>query len=200
MIPPTFDVAVYLVRHGRTRLNAEGVLRGHLDVPLDDEGRQQAAQLGQAFETAKLEAVVTSPLVRARETAEAIAATTGAPVVLEPRFIDRDYRAWTGRPEAQIRNRYGSLDVVPDIEPLAAFTARIVAAFDDLAERFTGQRAVVVAHDAVNRHLLASLVPVMSGDPAAIPQRPGCWNRLERNARMWTASVVNAMPTEGTRP
>jgi broad specificity phosphatase PhoE len=198
--PPTFDVAVYLVRHGRTRLNTEGVLRGHLDVPLDDESLQQAAQLGQSFEAAQLEAVVASPRVRARETADAIAATTGAPLVFEPRFIDRDYRAWTGRPEAHIRNRYGSIDAVPDTEPLAAFTARIVAAFDDLVERFTGQRAVVVAHDAVNRHLPASLVPVVSGDPAAIPQRPGCWNRLERNATMRTASVVDAMPDEGTRP
>lgn len=191
---------MYLIRHGRTHLNAEGVLRGHLDVPLDDQGRHQAQRLGHAFSAIKVQAVITSPLLRAWETAERIAATTRAPFTIERCLIDRDYRGWAGHPESTLRELYGSIDTAPDIEGLATFTGRIVAAVDDLTKRFNGQRLVVVAHDAVNRHLLASLVPAMRGDPAAIAQRPGCWNRLERNGTTWTAPVVDDMPDEGTRP
>lgn len=180
-------MVVYLVRHGRTDLNAEGVLRGHLDVPLDDQGRHQAQRLGQTFSAVKVEAVITSPLLRARETAATIAATTRAPLTIEPPLIDRDYRQRAGHPESTLRERYGSIDAAPDIEALDAFTDRIVAALNDVTKRFAGQGVIVVAHDAVNRHLLASLVPAMGGDPAAITQRPGCWNRLERNGTTWTA-------------
>jgi broad specificity phosphatase PhoE len=197
---PTPDVVVYLVRHGRTRLNAQAALRGHLDMPLDGQGRHQAQRLGHTFSAVKVEAIITSPLLRARQTADTIAATTRAPLTIEPRLIDRDYRGWAGQREATLRERYGSIDAAPDIEPLATFTDRVVAALDDLTTRFAGQRLIVVAHDAVNRHLLASLVPAMEGDPAAIPQRPGCWNRLERTGTTWTAPVVDAMPDEPTRP
>jgi glucosyl-3-phosphoglycerate phosphatase len=194
------DIVVYLVRHGRTHLNAEAVLRGHLDVALDDQGHHQAQRLGHTFSAVKIEAVITSPLLRARETAAAIAVTTRAPLTIEPRLIDRDYCDWAGLPESTLRQRYGSIDTAPDIETLATFTHRIVAALDDVTKRFAGQHVIVVAHDAVNRHLLASLVPAMGGDPAGIAQRPGCWNRLERSGTTWRAPVVDVMPDEGTRP
>jgi hypothetical protein len=71
---------------------------------------------------------------------------------------------------------------------------------DDLAERFTGERLVVVAHDAVNRHLLALLVPAMAADPAEIPQRPGLLEPSRTQHTSWTAAVVDAMPYEGGHP
>jgi broad specificity phosphatase PhoE len=197
---PSPDVVVYLVRHGRTRLNAAGLLRGHLDEPLDDEGRHQAERLAQAFNSVEIAAVVTSPLLRARETAQAIASISGAPLTVEPRLISRDYRDWAGRTESRLRDRYSTIDAAPDIEPLDTFTSRITGALDGLADSFNDQRVVVVAHDAVIRHLLASLVPTIGVDPAAIPQRPGCWNRLERSNARWTAPVVDAIPDEGPRP
>lgn len=62
-------VRLFLVRHGRTSLNAAGLLRGELDVPLDPSGETEAAELGRSFREVGLEAVVSSPLVRAVETA-----------------------------------------------------------------------------------------------------------------------------------
>lgn len=200
MNPTTPTVVVYLVRHGRTRLNADGLIRGHLDSPLDDEGRHQAQQLGRTLSAVDFDAVITSPLTRARETAEAIASMNGAPLTDEPRLTDRDYRDWAGQPESRLREQYATIDAAPDIEPLGAFTRRIVRSFDDLAARFAEQRVVVVAHDAVNRHLLASLVPAVGTDAAAIPQRPGCWNRLERTGDIWVAPVIDAMPGEMPSP
>jgi broad specificity phosphatase PhoE len=194
------DVTVYLVRHGRTALNAEGLLRGHLDVPLDDEGREQAQRLASLFEPIDVAAILTSPLRRARHTAMPIATTGGAPLLEEPRLIDRDYRHWAGLEESILRRNYGSVDDAPDIEPIDTFTHRIVAAVNDITARFTGRRVVVVTHDAVNRHVLASLISTLGRDPARIQQRPGCWDRLERHRDIWAAPIIDAMPGETADP
>jgi probable phosphoglycerate mutase len=176
------------------------MLRGHLDVPLDHVGRRQARALGELFASVDVAAIITSPLQRARQTAHAIAATTGTALEEEPRLVDRDYRAWTGQDESILRSRYGSVDAAPDVEPLDAFTHRTIDAISDLAARFAGRRVVVVAHDAVNRHVPASLVPSLGPDPSFITQRPGSWNRLERTRDSWAAPVVDAIPGEAVRP
>ena len=59
---------VYLARHGQTRLNESGVLRGLADPPLDETGRDQAQRLGAALGPRGLWAVISSPLLRARQT------------------------------------------------------------------------------------------------------------------------------------
>jgi glucosyl-3-phosphoglycerate phosphatase len=191
---------VYLIRHGRTRLNAEGLLRGHLDVPLDEVGRSQARRLAEMFTHIEVAVTISSPLLRARQTAEAIAAATEAPLETEPQLIDRDYGGWTGTSEAILRQRYSSIDSAPGIEGTDAFRHRILTTIDDCATRFGGKRLVVVAHDAVNRHLLASLVPALGAEPADLPQRAGCWNRLERHLGIWAAPVIDAIPDDGRRP
>jgi broad specificity phosphatase PhoE len=79
------EATIFLVRHGRTPLNAAGVLRGRIDTPLDDVGQAEARALGDTFRGVGLGGVVSSPLVRAYDTAAAIARTSGdarhAPIV-----------------------------------------------------------------------------------------------------------------------
>jgi broad specificity phosphatase PhoE len=87
---------VFLVRHCRTRLNATGVLRGRLDPPLDHVGRREAAGLAALFHPARLAAVAASPLLRAQQTAQAIATATDAPLVTDVGPVDRDYGPWAG--------------------------------------------------------------------------------------------------------
>jgi probable phosphoglycerate mutase len=190
---------VYLVRHGRTPLNAAGLLRGRIDAPLDDVGRAEAARLGELFAPVPLGAIVASPLTRAVDTAAAIAARREAEVGVDDDLVDRDYGAWAGRPLDEVETRFGSLDAAPGVEPVAAFVRRVTVALVRVAERATTAPAVVVAHDAVNRHVLAALVPAL-GAPERIPQRTGCWNRLEAGPDGWSAPVVDAVPGDGRRP
>lgn len=190
---------VYLVRHGCTELNAAGVLRGRLDPPLDDVGRAEAAALGELFDGVALAAVVSSPLRRARQTAQAIADVTGAPLLGDELLVDRDYGPWAGRPPAELVARFGSIDAAPGVEPAEALAARVSAAIAALADRWAPGPLVVVAHDAVNRYVLATLVPGL-GNPDGIPQRAGCWNRIERVGSAWCAPVVDAMPHDRRRP
>jgi broad specificity phosphatase PhoE len=188
---------VYLVRHGQTALNAAGALRGLIDAPLDDVGVMQAARLGDLFAGVNLTVVVCSPLRRARDTAAAVATTTGAPLRTDPRLADRDYGPWAGRSRVEVEQRYGSLGQAPGVEPAAAFAARVLAAFDDVASATPGPVAVV-AHDAVNRTLLAERA---SGLPDPLGQRTGCWNRLDAApGDGWRAAVVDAVAGDGHRP
>src|SRR3712207_4704411 len=88
-----------LVRHGRTTANSSGVLAGRsTGVLLDETGEQQADPAGERLSTLRLAAVVSSPLERCRQTAQAIATRQPEPtkVVREKGLVEVDYGEWTG--------------------------------------------------------------------------------------------------------
>jgi broad specificity phosphatase PhoE len=192
-------IVVYLIRHGRTDLNAAGVLRGHLDPPLDPVGHAEATALGQLFGEVPLARLISSPLRRAIQTAEPIAATTKTRIETCDRLLDRDYGSWAGRPRGEVEREFGSLDAAPGVEPTNRFATRVTAVIAALAETRAPGPIAVVAHDAVNRYVVAGLVPNL-GDPETVPQRTGCWNRLEYRESSWFASVIDALPDDGHRP
>src|SRR5215218_5892569 len=124
---------LYLVRHGHTAVNALFEVHGLLDDPLDDEGRAEAAALGTVFAGVPLAAVYASPLQRAVETAEPIAAATRRSTTVDGGVLDRDYGPWTGHVTAVIVAQFGSVDEAPGVEAWSSFTARVVAAVERLA-------------------------------------------------------------------
>ena len=173
------DERVYLVRHGRTAFNADGRLRGHLDPPLDEVGRAEAADLAIVLGSLRPSRVVTSPLLRAMQTAEIVAGRTAAPVVVDKRLIDRGYGPWAGEREASVIAEWGSLDAAPGVEPAPSVAQRARDVLDaQVADLATGP-VVLVAHDAINRPLLCQLDPEL-GPPERIAQRTACWNVLSR--------------------
>lgn len=191
---------MYLLRHGRTPLNADGKLRGRIDTPLDSQGRLQAAALGELFATVPLAAIVASPLSRAVDTATAVARRhRDLPVDVDAALVDRDWGPWAGHPEAQIVERFGRLDDAPGVEDAEEFRRRAVAAVEHLAERADRQAVLAVAHDAVNRAALAALVAdFVTLSP--IEQPTGCWNHLIYDHHRWTAPVIGALPGDDQRP
>jgi probable phosphoglycerate mutase len=190
---------VYLVRHGRTGLNAQGWLRGRSDPPLDQVGRAEAARLAGLFAGSRLAVVLTSPLQRAVQTATPLAATTNAPLQPVATFLDRDYGPWNGRPRAEADRRYGSLDMAPGVEAWTALERRVLAGLGAAAEQYTGRTFAIVAHDAVNRALLA-WVDGRVGGPELVAQRTGCWNRLRQAGGRWRVLVLDAVPGDGHYP
>jgi probable phosphoglycerate mutase len=139
---------VFVIRHGRTALNADGALRGRVDVTLDEVGLAEAARLGALFEPVPLTVVVCSPLRRARQTAAPIAHSTGALVQIEEAFTDRDVDDWSGMPAAQVVERFGGLDHAPGVEPRADFDRRVLAAWARLTTELAGLTFAIVTHDA----------------------------------------------------
>jgi len=190
---------VYLIRHGRTGLNAAGWLRGRSDPPLDEVGRAEAARLANLFAKTKLDAVLTSPLQRAVQTATPLAASTNAPLQSVAAFLDRDYGPWNGRPRAEAERSYGSLATAPGVEAQPALARRVLAGLREAAEEYAGRGFAIVAHDAVNR-ALAAQVDGRFDDPELVPQRTGCWNRLRQAGGAWRVLVVDAVPGDGHHP
>lgn len=193
------DRAVYVVRHGRTALNASGVIRGRTDVPLDGTGIREARALGELFTGVAIARVITSPLGRAVRTAEAIGSGTGAPLIEDPRLLDRDYGPWEGRPEQEVLALLLEAGSLAGIEPEVEVGRRARRALEDRFEHEEQGGIVLVAHLAVNRSLLVDLVPSL-GDPGALPQPTGCWSLVQRSEQGWTAPVIGAVPGDGRLP
>jgi broad specificity phosphatase PhoE len=190
---------VYLIRHGRTELNARGWLRGRIDLPLDEVGRVEADRLAALFAGTKLDAVLTSPLQRAVQTATPLAANTNARLQSVTAFLDRDYGPWNGRPRAEVERSHGSLDMAPGVETRPDLERRVLAGLRTAAEEHAGRAFAVVAHDAVNRVLLAR-VNGRFRDPELVPQRTGCWNWLRQAGSQWRVLVIDAIPGDGHQP
>jgi probable phosphoglycerate mutase len=139
---------ITLVRHGRTLANAGGLLQGRIDNPLDDVGRRQAQAA--AAMIGPVDAVITSPLVRAVETAGAFASASG--VVTDERWLELDYGDWDGRPVADVpadtwsRWRKDLTFRPPGGESLDELGVRIRGALDDLVAVPPGEHVVVVTH------------------------------------------------------
>lgn len=182
-----------VARHGRTALNAAGALRGRLDPELDEVGLGEARRLGRMLEAHGVGVVVSSPLRRAAQTAEAVAAPLGLSVRLDPRFLDRDYGPWAGRPSADVEAEWGSVDRAPGVEPVASVLARAMQALAEVALVQAQGTVVVVSHDAVNRAVLAAIDPSL-GRSDRLVQPTGCFNLLRREAGAWAVLAVDVMP------
>jgi broad specificity phosphatase PhoE len=186
---------IYLVRHGQTALNESGVLRGHLDPPLDDTGRHQAQKIGLVLGSRHPAVIIASPLRRAIQTAEPVAERTGLVVETDECLMDRDYGEWAGVSRQAVIDRWGSVDAAPGVEPQQAVRARAVDALSGIARRCPSQTAVVVSHDAVTKQVLVALDPGL-GDADELPQDNGCYNTLEWRDGKWAVLGVNELPAE----
>jgi broad specificity phosphatase PhoE len=154
---------VYLARHGQTAYNHEGRFQGQQAIPLDDTGRTQALDLAERAVPYGFRALWCSPLLRARETADAVAARIGLEPKEDPRLMETDAGDWTDRtfadviaeaPEAFAAFAGAQADFAfPGGESFAEQEVRVGAALDDVE---AGELpALVVCHGMVIRAALA---------------------------------------------
>ena len=164
---------IHLARHGQTAYNAEGRFQGHLPVPLDETGREQARALAERVAGVELRALVCSPLARARETADIVAQRIGLAPEEDARFAETDTGDWTGRSFAEVQaedpdgfHRYETSDPTfryPGGESFAEQSERVQVGLADLRAKAAELPALVVCHRGVIRLALAAL----TGDPTA---------------------------------
>jgi probable phosphoglycerate mutase len=178
---------VYLARHGRTALNADGRLRGLADPPLDEVGMTEIARLAAELATRKPTLVISSPLQRAVKTAQAIASAAGVTAQVDNRLNDRDYGPQTGRPRAEVEDEYGSVDAAPGVEPADALAERARRAFFELVAELGPGPLVMVSHDAFNQALLKQLDPSLG----QVSQDTACWNQLSLIDGNWRVEACN---------
>ena len=171
-----------LVRHGETDWNAERRWQGHSDPKLNDAGREQARRL--AGELARVDALYSSDLARARETAEIVARTIGVEVRFDERLRERGFGAWEGLTMEEIESSYpddqrrwlaGTGPGARDAEPFEAFAERVGSFVDEIGQRHAGEEVLVVAHGGTIRvvHALAAGLDYVQ-DHRSIPAVANC--------------------------
>jgi broad specificity phosphatase PhoE len=154
---------IYLARHGQTAYNKEGRFQGQQQVPLDELGREQAAELAERAAAYGFAALWCSPLLRARETADAVAARIGLQPREDARLMETDAGDWTNRSFADVIAEAPQLfasfaNAEPDFafpggESFVAQEQRVGAALDDVEAG--DLPALVVCHGMVIRAALS---------------------------------------------
>jgi probable phosphoglycerate mutase len=158
------NTTILLIRHGETAWNAVRRLQGHIDIPLNEEGERQAGALAQALASERIDAIVSSDLQRAMQTAQTVAGhANGAALQLDAQLRERCYGVFEGMLYADIERQYPAdyalwqardVDaVMPPGERVAEsfrqFYQRSVDGISRWAERHPGQTIAIVAHGGV---------------------------------------------------
>ena len=152
-------VSTVLLRHGQTPLSAERRFAGSGDIDLTELGARQAKAAAQRLtrrgDEAAIGAIVTSPLRRARRTAEEAARATGAPLRVEADFRETDFGAWEGLTFAEAEQKWPAElaawladpgTAPPGGESFTDVDRRVMAALDRLLARYAGTTVLVVSH------------------------------------------------------
>jgi len=162
------DTEVLLIRHGRTVSNEEGRWQGHIDGELNAEGRQQASLL--AASLPPVDALYSSPLARATDTADAIAARQELEVRLEHDLKEIGFGAWEGMTRADIAatfpDDYAAFNAGSDEarggtgETFAGVRRRMADALGQIAGRHPGQQVGVVSHGGATRAYVTGILGI----------------------------------------
>jgi broad specificity phosphatase PhoE len=144
------------VRHGETDWNDERRLQGHADTPLNDRGRRQAEELAAHLAHQRVDALYTSDLRRASETAAVIAARLGLEPVADPGLREVDVGEWSGLTRPEIAERWPEAVRWSDGETPEEMAGRVLAAARRIAAAHRGGRVVVVTHGGPIRALRAA--------------------------------------------
>src|SRR5271165_1214212 len=154
-----------LLRHGQTPMSVQKRYAGRSDVPLTDTGIRQATAAAKRLAGAGLDAIVTSPLLRATSTAREVAAVTGAPVVTDEGFRETDFGAWEGLTFAEVRKRWPAEVTTwladpeaapPGGESFAEVSTRVTSALHRVLTGRARQTVLIVSHVTPIKTLVAA--------------------------------------------
>jgi len=184
---------IYLVRHGETDWNRAQRLQGTIDTSLNRIGVAQAHQLADWFRARDVSAVVTSPLARARRTAQAIARGSHSAFVVDPLLAEIDHGPWAGLTIPTIARTHPGAVINSHIQPealdisggetLAAAYRRASTALQRLIAAAPVAPVVVVSHGVMNALLMCAAVGNVPAHMDEYTQPNGCTYRLRFRRR-----------------
>jgi len=158
---------IILARHGETVWNIEKIYRGRADVNLDEMGIKQAELLGNYLSNWGLEAIYSSPLRRALDTANIVARYQKIGVQIAEGLIDFDYGEWQALPEQEVKKLYPALlnewhnnphkVRMPGGDSLEDVRGRAIEVVNDVLSKYQGS-VLLVSHRVVNKVLICSLL------------------------------------------
>lgn len=192
---------IYLVRHGTTDWNTNEIFRGRVDCPLNAKGRAEAKALAEYFRAVPLDAIYSSPLARATETASIIAGFRGLAVIADPAFTDIDFGLWQGKSISQVKEAYEEIYRIwkeqpeqilfPGGESLAQLGDRAWKGFTRRVEENRGKTLLVVSHRVVIKVLMLMVLGSGLAHFWRIRQDPAAVSCVDYDGRIFITSFMN---------
>ncbi len=145
---------LYIARHGQTQLNLEDRVCGSTDIPLTETGLQQAQKLADNCENLNIDIIIASPMVRAQQTAKAVAERLNLPVITDSRLREQDFGRWEKHPrkatdyQAEKRRYFSNHNGGESVLKLAQ---RVYNAMDDIISTYGDKNVLIVCHGGVAR-------------------------------------------------
>ena len=184
---------IYLIRHGQTALNHANALQGRSDLPLNENGERQAKEAGEALQRMGVvfDAVYSSPLIRAQQTARLIAGD--APMRIDERLIEMDYGPYEGLDlthlPPEILAFFGDFAHVPapdGMEQLSSVVARLGLFLEDIRTNAQERNILISTHAIAMKGALEYLTPASQGS---------YWSKYIGNCAVYTAALIDGVYT-----
>lgn len=163
---------LYLVRHGETAYNQKGVYYGWTDCPLSSTGVSQAHRLGEVLEGIDFQAVVSSPLIRARDTASLVGRRIPDEIVFDERLKELNFGSWEGMHYREIKTLYQDEwemwtndwqnFVIPGGESFLEMYRRVESVLEWLLKEYPEKSVLVVSHHSCLRVIMSLLLKMDS--------------------------------------
>lgn len=145
---------IYAARHGQTQWNLENRICGRTDLPLTEVGFGQAQALAEKAADLDLDLIISSPMLRARQTAAAVADRCGVEVILDDRLIEQDFGIYEGKNRndpAFLNNKQMFACRYPGGESMMDLAYRVYGLIAELREKYPNQNVLLVCHGGVCR-------------------------------------------------
>lgn len=156
-----------MVRHGETEWNVTKIFRGRIDIELSQTGMKQAELLAEYLSDTKVDAIYSSPLKRALQTAEVIARYHRLSVEITPALLDFHFGRWQGLSRQEVKDKYKVLYAewlknphqvqIPDGEKLDDVRKRALGVIESIIAKHEGA-VILVSHRVVNKVLICALL------------------------------------------
>lgn len=147
---------LYVIRHGQTDFNLKNIFLGHMDIPLNEVGIQQAKEIAIKMKNVKADVILVSPLQRTIQTANYIQDVIKAPIKIDNRLIERSFGKMEGCPNREDFNIKMMLDYKANytnenIEPIQSLFKRINNFLDNIIKLYKDKQIILVTHGGVSQ-------------------------------------------------
>ena len=147
---------IYIARHGETAWNAENKICGRTDIPLNERGIEQAKLLAERLTDVRIDRIIASPMIRARQTAQAVAEKYGLHITLDERLIEQNFGIYEGKDRKDpdyLANKRMFAYRYPGGESQMDVAYRVYGLIGELKEKYPDEHVLLVCHGGVCRVL-----------------------------------------------
>lgn len=188
-------VRIFLIRHGETDWNKALRIQGREDIPLNHHGIEQAKECGRAFQQLNIDCIVSSPLIRAVQTANEIAKYVGVrEVIIEERLIERDYGLLSGS-TLSFSEAFTVDDKEANMEPWEIVSERMLSCLNEYRVKQNINNVIMVSHGASIKSVLTELSKSQNGMEIQ-RLKNACINILQGNETSFQIESYNLEASE----